>query len=208
MNSTHGGKSDKARASAGERKLFRNVRVQPIAGRLFTQADDQIPEAHPLAVLSYEYWQRRFGGNAAIVRRPTHSQRPSHDVIGITPPGFYGTDLSEVTDICVPMMMATVFRPFPAIACKIRVINGWRFLPASSRKSPRSSRGRPRSPLSPNSRAKSNNCRRESATTTKRIAWTSHVKLASRAARVCGNCKTSCPTHSSFFFAGSPSSFC
>ena len=87
--------------------------MRPWRGRLFSQADDRIPGAHPVAVLSYEYWQRRFGGDPGIVGGKLILNNRPMTVIGITPPGFYGTDLSEVTDIRVPMMMVTVFRPFP-----------------------------------------------------------------------------------------------
>ena len=88
--------------------------MRPWRGRLFSQADDRIPGAHPVAVLSYEYWQRRFGGDPGIVGGKLILNNRPMTVVGITPPGFYGTDLSEVTDIRVPMMMVTVFRPFPA----------------------------------------------------------------------------------------------
>jgi len=114
MNSTHAGKSDKARGELVSGNYFETLGVQPCLGRLFTQADDQIPGAHPVAVLSYEYWQRRFGGDSSIVGDQLILNGRPMTVIGITPRGFYGTDLSEVTDIRVPMMMATVFRPFPA----------------------------------------------------------------------------------------------
>ena len=93
---------------------FETLGVQPWLGLLFTQADDRNPGGHPVAVLSYEYWQRRFGGDPGIVGGKLILNDRPMTVVGITPPGFYGTDLSEVTDIRVPMMMATVFRPFPA----------------------------------------------------------------------------------------------
>jgi hypothetical protein len=46
---------------------FETLGVQAWRGRLFTPADDLTPGAHPLAVLSYGYWQRRFGGDPAII---------------------------------------------------------------------------------------------------------------------------------------------
>ena len=114
MNATFAGESEKARGELVSGNYFEVLGVRPWRGRLFSQADDEKPGAHPLAVLSYEYWQRRFGGDAQIVGRTLILNGRPMTVIGITPPGFYGTDLSEETDIRVPMMMATVFRPFPA----------------------------------------------------------------------------------------------
>ena len=114
MNASYAGESEKARGELVSGNYFETLGVQPWLGRLFTQADDRNPGGHPVAVLSYEYWQRRFGGDPGIVGGKLILNDRPMTVVGITPPGFYGTDLSEVTDIRVPMMMATVFRPFPA----------------------------------------------------------------------------------------------
>ncbi len=114
MNATFAGESEKARGELVSGNYFETLGVQPLLGRLLTQADDEKPGAHPVAVLSYDYWQRRFGGDPAIVGGKLILNNHPMTVVGITPPGFYGTDLAEVTDIRVPMMMATVFRPVPA----------------------------------------------------------------------------------------------
>ena len=114
MNASYAGQSEKARGELVSGNYFETLGVQPWLGRLFTQADDKTPGAHPVAVLSYEYWQRRFGGDPAIVGSELILNNHPVTVIGVTPPGFYGTDLAEETNIRVPMMMATVFRPFPA----------------------------------------------------------------------------------------------
>lgn len=114
MNASYSGQSEKARGELVSGNYFETLGVQPWLGRLFTQADNKNPGAHPVAVLSYEYWQRRFGGDPTIVGGSLILNDHPTTVIGVTPPGFYGTDLAEATDIRVPMMMATVFRPFPA----------------------------------------------------------------------------------------------
>src|SRR5689334_3232315 len=59
-----------AEASAGELvsgNYFPLLGVRAATGRLFTASDDLHPGAHPLAVLSYSYWQSRFGGDRAVV---------------------------------------------------------------------------------------------------------------------------------------------
>src|SRR5260370_1069591 len=45
---------------------FEVLGVRPALGRLFQQADDLAPEANPVAVLSYSYWQRRLGGDHSV----------------------------------------------------------------------------------------------------------------------------------------------
>jgi predicted permease len=114
MNASYAGESEKARGELVTGNYFETLGVRPWRGRLFSQADDRIPGANPVAVLSYEYWQRRFGGDPGIVGGKLILNNRPMTVVGITPPSFYGTDLSEVTDIRVPMMMVTLFRPFPA----------------------------------------------------------------------------------------------
>ncbi len=114
LNATYGEKSEKARGELVSGNYFETLGVQPWLGRLFTPADDRIPGAHPVAVLSYPYWQRRFGGDRSIVGGKLILNGHPVTVIGITPPGFYGTDLAEGTDIRLPMMMTPIFRPLPA----------------------------------------------------------------------------------------------
>jgi predicted permease len=114
INVSYAGESEKARGELVSGNYFETLGVQAWRGRLFTQADDQKPNAHPIAVLSYDYWQRRFGGDPTIVGSKLILNNRPMTVIGITPPGFYGTDLSDHVDIRVPMMMVNTFRPFPA----------------------------------------------------------------------------------------------
>jgi putative ABC transport system permease protein len=114
MNASYAGESEKAKGELVSGNYFEMLGVRPWRGRLFSQADDQTPGGHPVAVLSYDYWQRRFGGDPGIVGGKLILNNRPMTVVGVTPPGFYGTDLSEASDIRVPMMMATVFRPFPA----------------------------------------------------------------------------------------------
>ena len=72
------------RVSAG---FFTALRVRPILGRTFTPADDQ-PNAAPVVILSYGFWQRRFGGDPAIVGKPLNLSGRSCTVVGVLPPDF------------------------------------------------------------------------------------------------------------------------
>src|SRR6185295_1998467 len=83
-------------------------------GRLFTQDDDRNPGAHPVAVLSYEFWESRFGKDPNLIGKTIVINEYPITVIGVTPPGFYGVNLSNSPDVRVPMMMTTVFNPRPA----------------------------------------------------------------------------------------------
>ncbi len=114
FNASYGGQSERAVGEMVSGNYFETLGVQPLLGRLIGPEDDRTPGAHPVAVLSHGYWQRRFGSDPAVVGKDIILNDNPIRVIGITPPGFYGTEMARNPDIRVPMMMATVFRPVPA----------------------------------------------------------------------------------------------
>ena len=114
LNASYGGQSERAVGEMVSGNYFETLGVQPFLGRLIGPEDDRTPGAHPVAVLSYGYWQRRFGGDPAVVGKDIILNNHPIRVIGVTPSGFYGTEMARNPDIRVPMMMATAFRPVPA----------------------------------------------------------------------------------------------
>jgi predicted permease len=96
--------------------MFGSFGLQPALGRLFTENDDRKPGAHPYAVLSYDYWTRRFGQDPKVVGRtirmgsmaqfasPT-AANGLYEIIGVAEGPFTGTEPGTVTDIFVPTMM-------------------------------------------------------------------------------------------------------
>jgi len=63
------------------------LRVQPILGRWFSQADDT-PGSPETAILTYGYWQRHFGGDKSVVGRTLTVDSRPHNVIGVMPLAF------------------------------------------------------------------------------------------------------------------------
>ena len=63
------------------------LRVRPLVGRLFNREDDS-PRSPERAILTYAYWQRKFGGDRAIVGRRLIVDGTAREVIGILPDGF------------------------------------------------------------------------------------------------------------------------
>jgi predicted permease len=85
--------------------FFSVLGVNPIAGRMLIPEDDRTG-ARPVAVISYKYWEQRFGLDPAIVGRDfTVNGRPV-TVIGITPPDFQGIAPGEASEIYVPIALA------------------------------------------------------------------------------------------------------
>jgi predicted permease len=114
FNLSYGGQSERVAGELVSGNYFEVLGVKPWLGRLISPDDDRTPGAHPVAVLSYRYWQRRFGSDPAIVGKEIILNARLMTVIGVTPPGFYGTELARDPDIRVPMMMTSVFKPVPA----------------------------------------------------------------------------------------------
>lgn len=79
--------------------------VHPAAGRFFHAEEDRVVGASPLAVLSYAAWQRRYGGDPAIVGRTVRINKLPYTVVGVAPRGFTGTEVFYLPEIWVPMTM-------------------------------------------------------------------------------------------------------
>jgi predicted permease len=75
------------------------LRVEPLLGRRFTAADDTLGSP-PTAMLSYGYWQRRFGGSRDIVGHTLTLDSAPVEIVGVLPPTF--RFLEEQADVLTP----------------------------------------------------------------------------------------------------------
>ncbi|HEX2205664.1 MAG TPA: ABC transporter permease [Longimicrobium sp.] len=66
---------------------FRVARVPPLLGRTLLDNDER-PGAPPVAVIGYDAWESRFGGDPAIVGREIRIGRTTHTIVGVMPDGF------------------------------------------------------------------------------------------------------------------------
>jgi putative ABC transport system permease protein len=85
--------------------FFDVLGVRAIIGRTFSDADDRRgggPDG-PVAVISYRFWQRRFGGSAGAVGHTLSLDRVSFTIVGVTPPEFSGPDVGRPFDVAVPL---------------------------------------------------------------------------------------------------------
>ncbi len=67
--------------------LFSTLGVSPVAGRVFA-ADEDRPGAPRVAVLSYDFWQQRFGGRSEVIGTVVRLDERPHTIIGVMPSGF------------------------------------------------------------------------------------------------------------------------
>jgi predicted permease len=81
------------------------------AGRLLSDADDEgAPGSHPVMVISYELWRRRFGGDPALVGQTVPLNNTPFTIVGVTPRGFQGTTVMRA-DAWVPMSATDLASP-------------------------------------------------------------------------------------------------
>jgi predicted permease len=91
--------------------FFETLGVQPAAGRFFTSEEDRTPGAHPVVVMTYGAWQRRFGGRADVIGGTIRLNNHLFTVIGLAPDGFKGLDAVFGPDVWIPSMMAEQVLP-------------------------------------------------------------------------------------------------
>ena len=103
-----------AEAAAGELvsgNFFDVLGIRPALGRLLSPQDDLIKGAHPVAVIGYGFWMRRFGGDPGVVGKTVRVNSTPMTVIGVLPSGFFGVYIGRVPDLYVPMMMKAQMTP-------------------------------------------------------------------------------------------------
>jgi predicted permease len=85
--------------------MFPLFGLEPALGRLLVPADDRAPGVAPYAVLSWDYWNHRFGLDPHVLGRPLHIGDQTFQIIGMGPRDFTGTEKGTVSDIFVPLSM-------------------------------------------------------------------------------------------------------
>lgn len=85
------------------------VRAQ--VGRLLGPQDDVAPGAHPVVVLSHDYWQRTFGGDPSVVGRAMRLSGRQYTIVGVTPAAYTGTISGLAPALFAPIMMINQLQP-------------------------------------------------------------------------------------------------
>jgi predicted permease len=99
------GDAERAWGELVSANIFSVLGVSPLHGRLLVPDDDRAPGASAVAVVSYDFWQRRFGGSPSAVGRVVAINGTPFTIVGVAPPDFSGATTSMRLDVWVPMMM-------------------------------------------------------------------------------------------------------
>jgi predicted permease len=87
VNLTGSGTPERLPAGNVTRNLFQTLGVEPLIGRSFVPPEGS-PGQTAVAILSYDLWQRRFGGNRGIIGQTIQLDNQPHHVVGVMPRGF------------------------------------------------------------------------------------------------------------------------
>jgi putative ABC transport system permease protein len=102
LNLATGGEVNYANAIWVSGDFFRVLGIQPVLGRLLSDADDQT--GCPGGVdISYAFWQRRYGGAASAIGQTLTLEGHRFAILGVTPPSFYGVSVGGRFDVAVPV---------------------------------------------------------------------------------------------------------
>ena len=85
--------------------FFDVMGVGAALGRVIGPSDDLTPGGHPVAVMSYAMWDRRFNFDRGILGRTMALNGTAYTIVGVAAPGFRGIHTEESTDLWIPLSM-------------------------------------------------------------------------------------------------------
>jgi len=92
-------------------EMFPVLGIVPVKGRLFTPDDDHPGCGAAGAVISYSLWQSEFGGRDSVVGSRIFVYDQPTQVIGVTPPGFFGLDVGKQFEVALPTCSLSTYVP-------------------------------------------------------------------------------------------------
>jgi predicted permease len=104
-----GNRAESAIGSVVSANYFDVLGIRPILGRTFVPSEDVGRNAHPVVVISYDAWQKRYHGDPDIIGRQQRLNGVYYTIIGVTPAGFYGTFVGYSFHFWVPASMEEAY---------------------------------------------------------------------------------------------------
>lgn len=91
--------------------FFPTLGIRPLLGRLISPEDEQTPDGHPVIVISYAFWQSRFGGSSSALGKKVLINGYPMTVIGVAEKGFNTLESGALVDLWAPLMMKERLTP-------------------------------------------------------------------------------------------------
>jgi len=102
------GRSERAWTEFVSGNLLSMLGLEPAAGRFFAADEGWVKGKDPLMILSYKFWQSRFGGDRGVIGKTVLVQNRSFTIIGVAPKAFHGTYYFIDPDFYLPATMIPV----------------------------------------------------------------------------------------------------
>ena len=90
--------------------FFEALGVGAHVGRVLTQTDDQKGCGAPGVVLGHGFWQSRYAANPAVVGRRIMLDNRPFEIVGVTPPEFFGVEVGRAFDVALPLCAEAIMR--------------------------------------------------------------------------------------------------
>jgi predicted permease len=90
---------------------FSALRLHPALGRFIEPSEAEHPGTEPVLVISYDYWQTRYGGASSVLGQKARVNERELTVIGVAPRHFQGTTIPLKFDLWVPATMTPMLLP-------------------------------------------------------------------------------------------------
>jgi predicted permease len=101
FNLATGGQARYARGLWVSGAFFETLGVTPVLGRLFTVREDRRGCGSPGAVISYEFWQKEFGGETGVIGHKVLLDGRPFDIVGVTGANFFGLEVGRSFDVAL-----------------------------------------------------------------------------------------------------------
>ncbi len=108
---TQRGQAERVSVEMISGNTFDVLGISPVLGRALTADDDKKPGAHPVVVLSHDYWRRRFAGSPAVLNQAVTINSTPMTIVGVAPARFSGVAATQSPDLFVPLMMKAKLTP-------------------------------------------------------------------------------------------------
>ena len=105
------GRTERVAGELVSGNYFAVLGVGPAVGRLLNPADETAPGADAVAVLSYDCWRRRFGGDPGVVGQALAVNGTPLTVVGVARAGFTGVQVGQTPDLFIPITMKATMTP-------------------------------------------------------------------------------------------------
>jgi predicted permease len=104
-NVTYENRSTSERGLLVSGTYFPVLGVQPFLGRLLSPSDDETPGAHPVVVVSHQFWETRLAADSSVIGKTLTMNGKTQTIIGVAPPRFKGTTVGTKPAFYVPLAM-------------------------------------------------------------------------------------------------------